>query len=68
MLRQLSYTDNLFHAIRLFFLFIAQKKGLFAIHSASILYHDKAWLFSGHSGRENQLIQLYGMSFLARRI
>ena len=43
-------TDNLFHAIRLFFLFIAQKKGLFAIHSASILYHDKAWLFSGHSG------------------
>ena len=43
-------TDNLFHAIRLFFLFIAQKNGLFAIHSASILYHDKAWLFSGHSG------------------
>lgn len=43
-------TDNLFHAIRLFFLFIAQKKGLFAIHSASILYQDKAWLFSGHSG------------------
>lgn len=42
--------ENLFHAIRLFFLFIAQKKGLFAIHSASILYQEKAWLFSGHSG------------------
>lgn len=42
--------ENLFHAIRLFFLFIAQKRGLFAIHSASILYQEKAWLFSGHSG------------------
>lgn len=42
--------ENLFHAIRLFFLFLAQKKGLFAIHSASILYQEKAWLFSGHSG------------------
>lgn len=40
----------LFHAIRLFFLFLAQKKGLFALHSASLLYHEKAWLFSGHSG------------------
>lgn len=42
--------ENLFHAIRLFFLFLAQKNGLFAIHSASILYQKKAWLFSGHSG------------------
>lgn len=31
--------ENLFHAIRLFFLFLAQKNGLFAIHSASLLYH-----------------------------
>ena len=43
-------TEDLFHAIRLFFLFLAQQKGLFAIHSASILYREKAWLFSGHSG------------------
>lgn len=43
-------SENIFHAIRLFFLFIAQKKGLFAIHSASLLYQQKAWLFSGHSG------------------
>ena len=42
--------ENIFHAIRLFFLFIAQKHGKFAIHSASILYREKAWLFSGHSG------------------
>ena len=43
-------TENLFHALRLFFLFLAQQNGLFAIHSASILYREKAWLFSGHSG------------------
>ena len=42
--------ENLFHAIRLFFLFTAQRNGLFAIHSASVLYQGKAWLFSGHSG------------------
>ena len=42
--------DNIFHAIRLFFLFIAQQHGKLAIHSASILYKEKAWLFSGHSG------------------
>lgn len=43
-------SDHLFHALRLFFLYLAQKKGRFAVHSASILYHEKAWLFSGHSG------------------
>lgn len=41
---------ELFLAMRLFILFIAQKKGFFAIHSASLKYKDKAWLFSGHSG------------------
>lgn len=45
-----SAQENIFHAIRLFFLFAAQKHGKFAIHSASILYKEKAWLFSGHSG------------------
>ena len=43
-------SDHLFHALRLFFLYLAQKKGRFAVHSASILYRSKAWLFSGHSG------------------
>lgn len=42
--------DNIFHAIRLFFLYHTQLRGYFALHSASILYRDKAWLFSGHSG------------------
>lgn len=51
-----GYTDKeelkeqIFFAIRDAFLFIAQKKGLFALHSASILYHHRAWLFSGSSG------------------
>jgi hypothetical protein len=42
--------QDLFHAIRLVFLYFGQLHGRFAIHSASILYHGKAWLFSGHSG------------------
>lgn len=42
--------EELFHAIRHFFLFFAQKQSFFAIHSASILYRDQVWLFSGHSG------------------
>jgi hypothetical protein len=41
---------DLFHAIRLIFLYLAQRHGMFAIHSSSILYKGKAWLFSGHSG------------------
>jgi hypothetical protein len=41
---------DLFHAIRLVFLYLAQKHNMFAIHSSSILYQGKAWLFSGHSG------------------
>lgn len=45
-----NVSDDLFHALRLFFLYLAQKKGRFALHSASILYREKAWLFSGHSG------------------
>lgn len=42
--------DSLFLAIRPVFLFLAQKKGMFALHSASLLYLEKAWLFSGPSG------------------
>ena len=42
--------EELFHAIRHFFLFFAQRQGFFALHSASILYRGQAWLFSGHSG------------------
>lgn len=45
-----EYRENIFHAVRHCFLYLAQKKGLYAIHSASLLYRGKAWLFSGHSG------------------
>lgn len=48
------YTDafhyDLFHALRLLYLYLAQSKGMVALHSASILYEGKAWLFSGRSG------------------
>lgn len=42
--------NELFHAFRFAFLIYAQKKGLFAVHSSSILYNNKAWLFSASSG------------------
>ena len=43
-------TFYLFHAIRLPFLYLAEKKEKYAIHSASVLYKDRAWLFSAPSG------------------
>jgi hypothetical protein len=42
--------ERIFHAIRFTFLIKAQAHGLFAIHSASLLYKERAWLFSGSSG------------------
>lgn len=42
--------EELFHGIREAFLYLAGFHGLAAIHSTSILYREKAWLFSGHSG------------------
>jgi hypothetical protein len=45
-----SLRMDLFHALRLIVLYLGQLRGLFMIHSASILYNGKAWLFSGHSG------------------
>ena len=41
---------DFFHALRLVYLYLAQKHGMVALHSAGILYRDKLWLFSGHSG------------------
>lgn len=40
---------QIFLAVRPCFLYRIQKDNFFAIHSASILYQDHAWLFSGHS-------------------
>lgn len=45
-----AFRTDLFHAIRFLYLYTAQKHGVFALHSASILYRGRAWLFSGHSG------------------
>lgn len=42
--------ENLFHVIRHLFLYRAQLNSSYVLHSASILYQEKAWLFSGHSG------------------
>lgn len=44
------FLKDVFHAVRLCFLYHAQRRGLFALHSASLLYRDRIWLFSGHSG------------------
>lgn len=43
-------SEQLFHAFRFAYLIRAQEMGAFALHSASILYREKAWLFSGPSG------------------
>lgn len=45
-----SLRYDLFHAIRTIFLYYAASRDMCAIHSASILYGGKAWLFSGPSG------------------
>ena len=42
--------EELFSALRFPFLILAQQNGLCVMHSASLLYQGKAWLFSGHSG------------------
>ena len=41
---------DFFHAVRLLFLYQAQQHNMLALHSASLLYRGKIWLFSGHSG------------------
>ena len=64
------YTDSfrldLFHAIRHSFLYLAQLHGMIVLHSASLLYQNRAWLFSGHSGagkstHTNLWKELYGV-------
>lgn len=45
-----AFQQDLFHAIRLSFLYLAQLHDMIVLHSASLLYRDRAWLFSGHSG------------------
>lgn len=45
-----TFREELFHAIRFTFLYLAQKHHMAILHSASFLYRGKAWLFSGPSG------------------
>lgn len=45
-----GFMEDLFHAIRLPFLYLAQIHNMVALHSVSVLYRDKLWLFSGKSG------------------
>lgn len=45
-----ALAEELFHAIRLAYLYLAQRHGLVAIHSASLLHRGRAWLFSAPSG------------------
>lgn len=42
--------EALFHAVRHTFLYFAARHGCFALHSASILYRGRAWLFSAPAG------------------
>jgi hypothetical protein len=42
--------EQLFHAFRYAYLIYAQRFGVFALHSSSILYKNKIWLFSASSG------------------
>lgn len=45
-----TLTEELLPVIRLLFNRYAQTKGMLFLHSASLLYQGKAWLFSGSSG------------------
>lgn len=45
-----TFRDELFHAIRFSFLYLAQKHHMAVLHSASLLYQGRAWLFSAPSG------------------
>ncbi len=45
-----SLQDVLFQVLRLGFLYLAQQRGMTVLHSASLLYKNKAYLFSGPSG------------------
>ena len=76
--RAVFYTGNvyddglrydLFHGIRIPFLFLAERFGAYAIHSASILYGDKAYLFSASSGTGKSTHaaiwkRLFGVSYI----
>lgn len=44
------FQNDLFHTLQLPFLYLAQRHHMAVLHSASVLYEGKAWLFSASSG------------------
>ncbi len=63
------FREELFHGIRFAYLLNAMSHGLFAVHSASISYRGKAWLFSapagtGKSTHAGLWQECYGVSML----
>lgn len=50
--KEAEYTpaEEVFFAMRTAFLYLASKRGMFAMHSVSLLYRDKLWLISASSG------------------
>ena len=45
-----AHRVSFFHVLRLIYLYLASRLERIVLHSASILYQGKAWLFSGPSG------------------
>ena len=61
--------EEFFHALRHVFLYLAAKHSMYAIHSASLCYQGKAWLFSASSGtgkstHTNMWKELYDIELL----
>ena len=59
--------EDLFHIIRHLFLYAASMKGLYACHSSSILYREKACFFGPLPAPASQLIQIYGRTYTILR-
>lgn len=45
-----EFRENLFQAMKVPFLYLSQQHNMAALHSSSILYRERAWLFSAASG------------------
>ncbi len=44
------FQSDLFHALQLPFLYLAQRHHMAVLHASSVLYEEKAWLFAASSG------------------
>jgi hypothetical protein len=48
--KDFTFEDHLFYALRDAFFFFCQQQGMIALHSSSIVYNGRAYLFSAPSG------------------